>query len=309
MDRLPADADSRQRQTPLVVKLYWGLGSLVLSALAGIGLSLLHWGVALQSGTASYPDSSVECSLTGSPGRAGEHAARTRKGQRYTVVTPRNYRPDQPHALLLVLASAGMNAALSERFSGVTHAATSQGFLVAYAHSMAGSVQRAKIALLGEIAEDVARQWCVDAEQIFLAGHSDGATAALALALDIPMTSKPAALVLSGAGWTVPDLEKAECTGPTPVLIAHGSQDGHFPGYGKPLARWWAACNRCDGYGASDDDGCTHFLGCAADTLYCETPRSHWRWAVDPDPAIRFLALQRQGLSQREPAPSPAQGK
>ena len=97
-----------------------------------------------------------------------------------------------------------MNAALSERFSGLTHAASSQGFLVAYADSISGSVQRAKIALLGEIAGDVARQWCVDTQQIFLAGHSDGATAALALALDMPMTPKPASLVLSGAGWTLP---------------------------------------------------------------------------------------------------------
>lgn len=153
-----------------------------------------------------------------------------------------------------------------------------------------------KITLLGEIAEDVVGQWCIDARQIFLAGHSDGATAALALTLDIPMTPRPAALLLSGAGWTVPELEEVGCAAPTPVLIAHGSQDRHFPGYGKPLAQWFATCNRCKSYGVSDENGCTQFFGCAAETMYCETPRNHWRWAIDPAPAIRFLALQRQRL-------------
>lgn len=309
MGNLRAKAVSGGRQTPLAVKLYWVSGALLLAIVVGLGLSVMHWGVAIQSAAASYPVFPGSCLVTGASGRAGKHAARTSDGQRYTVVTPSNYRPDQPHPLLLVLAPAGMNAALSERFSGLTHAATRQGFLVAYASSVAGGLQRAKIAPLGKIAADVARQWCLAEGQVFLAGHSDGATAALALALDMPMTPPPTALLLSGAGWAVPDLKKAGCPEPTPVLIAHGSEDGLFPGYGRPLAQWWAACNRCESFSATDANGCTHFLGCAADTLYCETPRTHWRWAVNPDPAIDFLALQRKGLSQQTSGPSPSRSE
>jgi len=75
-------------------------------------------------------------------------------GQSYTLITPANYRADQRHVLLLALAPAGMNAALSERCSGLTH--TTTGFLIAYADS-AGSLQRTTIAPVGEVAEDIAR--------------------------------------------------------------------------------------------------------------------------------------------------------
>ena len=297
-----AAAVTPKRQSPLAVRLYWGLVLLTVVALLVLGLRLLHWGEAMQSGTASYATSLGTCSVAEAPGQAGRHRLHTQKGRRYTLVTPANYRADQRHALLLVLAPAGMNAALSERFSGLTHTTTANGFLIAYANS-AGSLRRTTIVPLGEVAEDIARQWCVAKDQVYLAGHSDGATSALALAVDIPMTPRPAGLVLSGAGWTAADLEKTACTGPMPALILHGAGDRHFQGYGQPLAQWWAGCNRCQGAEVADVEGCTRYAACAADTMYCETPRSHWRWAAEPETAIRFLVRQRQGRLQQISGP------
>lgn len=288
---------------PLAVKLYWLGVLLVIAVLLAVGLPQFHWGEAMKSGRTSYATSLGTCRLSEAPGPAGRHLLQTLKGQRYTLVTPANYRPDQQHALLIVLAPAGMNAALSERFAGLTYTATANGFLVAYADHVEGSLRRTNIMPLGEIAVDVARRWCVAKGQIYLAGHSDGATSALALAVDIVMTPRPAGLVLSGAGWTAADLDKATCATSMPALIAHGAEDRHFPGYGRPLAQWWAACNHCQGAAVVDHKGCTHFLGCAADTEYCETPRSHWRWAVDPAKVIDFLSLQRQIRHQQVTGP------
>jgi len=286
------------RQLPSAMKLYWGFTVLMAAVLLGLALSLLHWGEAMESGDASYATSLGSCSPGEASGGIGRHRLHTPEGQRYTLVTPANYRADRRHALLLVLAPAGMNAALSERFSGLTHTATEHGFLIAYANSP-GSLRRTTISPLGDVAKDVARQWCVAEGQIYLAGHSDGATSALALVVDIPMKPPPNGVVLSGTGWTAADLGKATCSAPIPALILHGAEDRHFPGYGQSLAQWWAACNRCQGAEVADSAGCTRYLACAAETLYCETPRSHWRWAAEPETVIQFLSRQVQNRAHQ----------
>jgi hypothetical protein len=79
-----------------------------------------------------------------------------------------------------------------------------------------------------------------------------------------------------------------------PVMILHGAADTHFPGFGREVAAWWSACNRCAGQGSPDANFCHAFSGCAAETIYCEPDRSHWRWAGDPQTIVQFLARQAE---------------
>jgi polyhydroxybutyrate depolymerase len=73
-------------------------------------------------------------------------------------------------------------------------------------------------------------------------------------------------------------------------MILHGAKDRHFPRFGREAAAWWARCNACTGSGTPDARGCRSHTGCAAQTVYCETPdRGHWRWAGDAPQMLDFL--------------------
>lgn len=107
-------------------------------------------------------------------------------------------------------------------------------------------------------------------------------------------------IAASGAGWQKADFDSAACGAPLPVLVMHGAYDGHFPGFGRAAAAYWSACNRFEDAGRPEvlAGTCHRFAGCAAPTVYCETNRSHWRWAGDPSAIIDFLAREAGKLGK-----------
>jgi polyhydroxybutyrate depolymerase len=197
----------------------------------------------------------------------------------YNVRAPSNYDATVAHRLLMVYAPAGQNRWTSERLTGLTLPATAAGFVVVYADHR--SLGLSAVEQLGAIPNLVAKKWCIDEKRVYVTGHSDGGTVALALAVLDRTRSLPAAVAPSAAGWTGKDLEAYQCRDPIPVMIMHSASDSRFPGWGVQTAAWWAACNHCNVANTRQlEGGCVAYRQCAAGgaTLYCEGTGSHREW-------------------------------
>ncbi|MDD3765323.1 MAG: hypothetical protein PHP86_18665 [Nevskiales bacterium] len=279
---------------PNIVRVYWLLALALTLAGMTAAVALLHWGPAIQTTDARYaapPAPAGTCESTATGGPAGRFERRTDDGVPYVLVTPRNYQPTRMHPLLLVYAPAGFGPDLSERYAGLTRLATSAGFLVAYAGSLPLGLEAVR--KLSGVADAVVARWCVDPERIYATGHSDGGTVSMALATLPEYRGKVRSVAVSGVGWKGEDFGDQECPPPFPILISHGANDTHFPGFGRQAAQWWAACNGCAPDAREvDAEGCRSYQGCAAETVYCETDRSHWRWATEPGTIMNFLRRQ-----------------
>jgi polyhydroxybutyrate depolymerase len=195
------------------------------------------------------------------------------------VKTPANYDPLRAHPLIVVYAPHGANRFLSERFVGLSHAATEAGFVIAYADSH--SLEPRHLQELGRIPGEVAMRWCIDPGRVFFTGHSDGGTAATALAVLGKATPAPAAIAPSAAGFRRDDLEAYACPAPIPVMVLQNRDDELFPGFGRGAAEWWAGCNGCDRSRPEPRaDGCVVYPDCrsGAATLFCESEGEHAVW-------------------------------
>ncbi len=200
-------------------------------------------------------------------------------GIRYNVRTPANYDPRVAHALLMVYAPASLSASASERFTGLTTIATSAGFVVAYSDHVRNSIPVIKE--LSTIPHLIAKKWCIDERRIYLTGHSDGGTVALAIAILEETKHIPAAIAPSAAGFTKADLAEFKCRTPLPVMIMHSAKDRLFPGFGAEAIAWWGTCNQCDlTPGKQMGNGCVAYPNCAGGviTLYCEGTEPHAKW-------------------------------
>jgi polyhydroxybutyrate depolymerase len=216
---------------------------------------------------------------TVSPAPPAEGRLRTPEGVEVLVRTPTNYHADVAHRLLVVFAAAGMTPTASERFTGFTPPATRAGYIVAYPQHLRPSL--AAIRKLARVAAAVSGNFCIDETKIFLSGHSDGGTAATAIAVQPASASQIAALAPSAAGFTGEDLAAFACPAPRPAMVWHGARDRLFPGWGRATARWWAACNQCDHTPPPMVDGCLRYAGCTQPVHYCEGDYGHMVWPAD----------------------------
>jgi polyhydroxybutyrate depolymerase len=253
----------------------------------------------VELGTADYAVLAlpVHCALGESAGQAGEdNGLLTAGGIRLGVRTPRNYDATRAHPLLIVFAPAGHGRVRSEQFAGLTREATARGFIVAYADHR--PLSRATFDELGKVPRLIAARWCVDERRISFAGHSDGGTAAAAVAFLRTSALPPAGLVISAAGMRKEDLAQYACPPPLSVMLVHSREDRLFPppAFGAGPAQWWAACNQCGPHASRSLEGCVEYLGCADGrrTLYCETSDPHTRWPAMSNAMLDFLAAARR---------------
>jgi len=250
-------------------------------------------------GSADYAalDLPIRCGPGEKPGGAGEdNTLSTAGGIRLGVRTPRNYDAARAHPLLVVFAPAGHGRLRSEQFAGLTRDATAHGFIVAYADHR--TLSRATFDELGKIPALIVGRWCVDEQRIHFAGHSDGGTAAAAVAFLRTSALPPAALVISAAGIRQQDLAQYACPPPVSVMLIHSREDRLFPppAFGIGPARWWAACNHCGPQRQRSIEGCEEYSGCADGRrmLYCETSDPHTRWPGLGSAMLDFLAAARR---------------
>ncbi|MCP9455509.1 MAG: hypothetical protein NNA18_05295 [Nitrospira sp.] len=221
---------------------------------------------------------------------------------RYHARTPSNYDSTVAHPLLMVYAAAGQSGRTMERFTGLTPTATKAGMIVAYVDHQPLNIPT--IERLGSLPGEIAKTWCVDERRVYATGHSDGGTAALALAVLDETKQIPAAIAPSAAGWTGKDLEVYHCPAPLPVMILHGKHDRLFPGWGRQTADWWAGCNHCDSAETTViEGGCLAYQRCEAKgpTLYCEGSGGHRDWPGLNDLMIEFL-MQPDKFGQAAPS-------
>ncbi len=270
----------------LVIVVAGGLGYLYQAYTYGSEYTAAGVYVYPEGGTVSAP----QCA--GRPGAVADHLPQTTAtGIRFTATTPSNYQPNRPHPLLVVWAPSGINEKLSEKFTGLTHEATTRGFVVAHAQSVPLGL---KVLLeLSAIPTHVMTTWCIDSGRVFYTGHSDGGTVSNALAVMPGRAINPTAIAPSAMGMQGADMAQYQCPRPLPVMLMHNQGDGHFPDYGVGVAQWWAKCNQCSGENkASVHPGCAEYRGCAAGarTLFCRAEGNHAYWPGHEHRVIAFFA-------------------
>ncbi len=231
----------------------------------------------------------VVCPAGSRPGPSGvSPREETPDGTRYLVKTPANYDATRAHPLIVVFAPHGVSRSLSERFVGLTRAATREGFVVAYADSR--PLDHQAIEDLGRIPALVASRWCIDERRVFFTGHSDGGTVATVVTV-LRKAIPPTAIAPSAAGFRGPDLATFACPAPVAVMVQHSRNDELFPGFGREAAAWWAACNGCRADPEPRADGCFAYPDCRAGgaTLYCEGDGRHVDWPRRNERMLEFF--------------------
>jgi polyhydroxybutyrate depolymerase len=272
-----------------VLALCYGL--LVALVVAGVGwiyLEFTYRGDYLRASDYRYPpDYRPAC--PGGLGAAADHErATTAAGLHFSVITPRNYRSDFKHPLLVVWAPSGLSERLSERFTGLTGIATEHGFVVVYSRSV--PLGERALRALAEIPAAAMARWCIDPARIAYTGHSDGGTVSNALAVLPGLSQRPAVIAPSAMGMQEQDMATFACAAPTPVMLMHNQGDHHFPDYGVGVAAWWARCNGCStNLEGSGFPGCQAFSGCTVPTLLCRAPGGHAHWPGFEHRVIEFI--------------------
>ena len=289
------------RPDPKVRVLQIGVGVVALAAVGAAlvfplwrGMPKLHPHEDTEIAAHEYGAAAAACeprSRTGPGGLSSEEE--TAKHVRYLVKTPSNYDATRAHPLIVVYAPHGVNRFLSERYVGLTRAATRAGFVIAYADSR--PLDLPTIADLATIPGAVAARWCIDEKRIFFTGHSDGGTVATAVAVMRNSAHPPAAIAPSAAGFRREDLAQFACPPPLAVMVLHNQGDELFPGYGREAAGWWAACNACSAAAQPRANGCLEYPGCrdGATTLYCEGDGRHVVWPDRNEAMIEFFESRR----------------
>ncbi|MGR8999831.1 MAG: alpha/beta hydrolase family esterase [Gammaproteobacteria bacterium] len=245
-----------------------------------------------QMGNASYSGDKIHarCDADTHPGESGAfNGESTGEGIKYNVRMPLNYDSTIAHPLLMVYSPAKSNRAKTEKMTGLTLKATTAGFIVAYADHP--ELSPTSTIELGTIPGLIAKKWCVDEKRIFLTGHSDGGTVAMALAFMAGTKHIPGAIAPSAAGIDYQDLRDRKCPKPIPVMIMHSANDHLFPKYGVQSSGWWAACNKCEPIPEKIKNGCMAYSGCVngVKTWYCEGDKLHAQWPGINDTLVDFF--------------------
>lgn len=267
-------------------------------------LAVLLSGCALPESELSntiYPEAATySCAPGARVGAAGKtDELLTGRGIRYHVRTPLNYDNRIAHPLMIVFSPGDRGGLGTEWFTGLTTDATRDGFVVVYADnrprklpSLNRPLAKEWILELGTIPSQVASQWCIDLNRVFLTGHSNGGTISTALALLEEAPLSPAAIAPSAAGFRGEDLKPFTCPAPLPVLVMHSKKDKVFPGYGAETIQWWKQCNQCSDNVQALGAGCISFPECEnnVSTIYCEGERRHSVWPERNNRIMSFFS-------------------
>jgi polyhydroxybutyrate depolymerase len=210
-------------------------------------------------------------------GEPGRHSMTTQRGLGYAVITPTDYSSQHRYGLLVLFPPAGFSRHAAERFYRITHEATAAGYIVALSDALplSSHAMRAQ----ADVVAEVAGRWCVDADRIVLAGHSDGGLIAQGSVLKTHVPSAPlVSVVSSAAGIQQSDLTSETCPPPSRITLLHPAKDERFPDYGWGVAQWWAACFACQPLTNEPSPGtCVDAQACTSmgSVRFCKTTGSH----------------------------------
>lgn len=151
------------------------------------------------------------------------------EGTPYVVHVPVDYRGDEPFPLLIYLSGGGGQAfdAVLSAGDGIEHA----GYLAVYPHA-GGAMwwEQKPTAMVHELLLETLRSYNVDADRVYLAGFSNGASGALYYGTLWPQRFAAIALLM-GAGVNSPSGEVLPLRNilNVPVLLVHGDKDPLIP--------------------------------------------------------------------------------
>jgi len=261
-------------------------------SLGYIFVFLLYSGESIEAQSSESKIIQKSCMVDEKAGHEGRFFLKTHSGLSFMLKTPAGYQAGQAHPLLIVFAPA-FNSALMERYTGLTALSTRLGFIVVYVDGI--NINLKSIPELVEVYEQVNERWCIDSDNIYLAGHSDGASAAQALAF-LPGVNLPIkGIISSAAGIQYSDLKNYPCPSELNVMLLQNQNDEHFPDYSQDAIKWWASCNQCNKKITMFDNGCGFYQSCLGDvqTVFCEQPGNHLTW---PDRHQEIKNFLKQGL-------------
>jgi polyhydroxybutyrate depolymerase len=214
-------------------------------------------------------------------GASGRHQMKTQSGLGYVVVTPADYSAKHRYGLLMLFPPAGFSKIASERFYRITQYATAAGYVVAFSDALPLSSHA--IRAQAEVVPEITKHWCIDADRIVLAGHSDGGLVAQGTVIKAYLsTTQGGSIVSSAAGIQQQDLTAEKCPTPKAVTLLHPAHDERFPAYGWGVAKWWANCFACKPMTDEPSPGeCRDAQVCNASSSvrFCKTTESHAQYS------------------------------
>ena len=115
--------------------------------------------------------------------------------QSYALYLPSTYSPDRTWSVLMGFHPSGRGRAIVETYQA---AAEQYGYIVAGSNNSRNGPWSVSIAAVRAMSGDLARRFSIDAERVYLTGHSGGARLAMQVALDSPNI---AGVIASSAGY------------------------------------------------------------------------------------------------------------
>ncbi len=194
--------------------------------------------------TIAAPCTLAACSAMGVlPARSRDFGLNVGREQRsYILHVPRSYRSGVPAPLVLLLHGHGSRAETFESLTGMSHTADRDGFIVAYPQALGspsvwhsgvdGSTRVDDVAFIRALIGSISNRYNIDADRIYVGGHSNGAF--MAYRIGAALSSTVAAIGISagsigritGRGDTVRVNAPAE---PVSVIAFHGKADNMVP--------------------------------------------------------------------------------
>ena len=139
--------------------------------------------------------------------------------QSYALYLPTDYAPDRLWSLLLAFHPSARGAAFVEKYRA---AAERYGYIVAGSNNSRNGSWDQTIRAVRAMSRDAGRRFAVDAERVYLTGHSGGARVAMEVALG---PNDIAGVIASSAGF--PDA-KPRTSVKFPVFATAGSEDFNY---------------------------------------------------------------------------------
>lgn len=239
---------------------------------------------------------SATCEPGARPGPSGVTDAYPVSGDlTINVRTPPDYDPTIGRPLIVAFSPYGsvpmITAELFENATGLTPLALQAGYVIAYVEYL-GTAEPSGSAKLSLVVQEIADDWCIDPDRVFLTGHSDGGGWGQVLLADDDLYVQPHAGAFSASNASGQTMLRWGCPPePRAAMLIHSVDDEDTPiseGYGFEASLFWATCNQCTD-GPFQEGSCMTFTGCAEETLYCETTGPHHEWTGMSTEIIDFF--------------------
>jgi predicted esterase len=141
------------------------------------------------------------------------------ESQSYALYLPSDYTPDRPWNLLLAFHPSARGQIFVEKYRA---AAERFGYIVAASNNSRNGSWDVTTRAVRAVSRDVGRRFTVDAQRVYLTGHSGGARVAMEVALG---PNEIAGVIASSAGF--PDAEPRR-TVKFPVFATAGTDDFNY---------------------------------------------------------------------------------